>query len=42
MGQDLEGDHLELVEEIDEDMEDFIIEVFAQADTEMGEGGFTG
>lgn len=42
MGQDLKGDHLELMKEIDEDMEDFVIEVFAQADTKMGEGSLTG
>lgn len=38
MGQDLKGDHLKLVEEVHQHMEDFIIEPFPEADTEIGEG----
>jgi hypothetical protein len=38
MGQDLKGDHLEVIEDTHEDMEDLIIEPVAEADTEIGEG----
>jgi hypothetical protein len=38
MGQDLKGNHLELMEEVHQHMEDFIIEPFPEADTEIGEG----
>ena len=41
MGEDIEGDHLEFVEDINEHMEDFIVEVMTEADTKVGEGGFT-
>ena len=42
MGEDFEGNHFEFMEDINEDMEDLIIEVMAEADTKVGEGGFTG
>lgn len=42
MGEDFKGNHLQFVEDIDEDMEDLIIEVMAEADTKVGEGAFRG
>jgi len=38
MGQDLKGDHLKVMKDTYKNMEDFIIEAFADADTEMREG----
>ena len=42
MGQDIKGDHFKLVKDIHQDMEDFIVEIFAQSCSKNGEGGFTG
>ena len=42
MSQDIKGDHFKLVKDIHQDMEDFIIEIFAQPCSKNGEGGFTG
>jgi hypothetical protein len=42
MGQDLKGDHLKLMEEVHQHMEDFIIEPFPEADAEIGEGPLRG
>ena len=38
MGQDLKGDHFKLMEDTYKNMEDFIIEAFADVDTEIREG----
>jgi fructose-1,6-bisphosphatase/inositol monophosphatase family enzyme len=42
MSQDIKGDHFKLVKDIDQDMEDMIVEIFAQPCSKNGEGGFTG
>ena len=41
MGKDFERNHFKLVKDMDKDMEDFIIEDFADTDTKIGESGFT-
>ena len=41
-GKDFKSDHLQFVEDIDEDMKDLIVECFLEADTKVGEGAFTG
>jgi len=41
MREDLGGDHLKLLEDPDHDMENFLIEIFAEARPEIGEGGLT-
>ena len=38
MGQDLKGNHLKLMEDTYKNMEDLIIQAFADANTEMREG----
>lgn len=42
MGEDFEGDHVKLMKDVNEDMEDFIIEAFANATAQMGESSLTG
>jgi fructose-1,6-bisphosphatase/inositol monophosphatase family enzyme len=42
MSQDIKGDHFKLVKDIDQDMEDMIVEIFAQSCSKNREGGFTG
>ena len=42
MSQDIKGDHFKLVKDIHQDMEDLIVEIFAQPCSKNGEGGFTG
>ena len=42
MGEDFEGNHLEFMEDIDEDMKNLIIELFAQTYAKIRESGFTG
>ena len=42
MSQDIKGDHFKLVKDIHQDMEDLIVEIFAQSCSKNGEGGFTG
>ena len=42
MSQDIKGDHFKLVKDIHQDMEDFIVETFAQSCSKNGEGAFTG
>jgi len=37
-----ESDHFKHIEDIDEDVEDFVVKVFSQTDSEVGEGGFRG
>lgn len=42
MSKDLGGDHLELLEDLDQDMKDFLVEIFAEACSEIGERGLAG
>jgi hypothetical protein len=42
MSQDIKGDHFKLIKDIHQDMEDFIVEIFAQSCSKNGESGFTG
>lgn len=42
MGEDFKGDHLEFMEDIHQDMKDFVIEFFAQTYAKIRESGFTG
>ena len=42
MGEDFEGNHFQFVKDINEDMENLIIEVVAEADTKVGESGLRG
>lgn len=41
VSQDLEGDHLQLMKNTDQDMEDFIIESLSQTSAEIRKGCFT-
>jgi hypothetical protein len=42
MSQDIEGDHLKLMEDTHQDMEDFIVAEASQSFSKMGIGSFTG
>ena len=42
MGEDFESDHVKLMEDINEDMEDFIVTGRAESISEICEGCFTG
>ncbi len=41
MSQDFEGDHLQLMKNINENVEDFIVEGFPEALSEVGKGCLT-
>ena len=41
MSQDFEGDHLQFMKDMDQDMEDFIVESLSQTGAEIRKGGFT-
>ena len=42
MREDGKGNHFKLMKDLNKDVEDFIIQDFANADSEMGKCGFTG
>ena len=42
MSQDIKGDHFKPMKGIHQDMENFIVEIFAQSCSKNGEGAFTG
>ena len=42
VGEDFEGDHLQFLEDADQDMKDFIIEGFPDTFTEIRQGPFAG
>jgi phosphoribosylamine-glycine ligase len=41
MGEDIKGDHFKSMKNINKEMEDFVIEFFAQADSKIGKSSFT-
>jgi len=42
MGQDVESDHFQLMENINQNMEDFIVELFTESGSKVGKSCFTG